>query len=85
MVFYHGIGENGDGSAAALDSVPANGPPMLINADQWPNERPFVVLSPQHSGGGCPSADEIHDFIFSPGLSTAEKLSDVSGLAAVGR
>lgn len=63
MVFYHGIGENGDGSAAALDSVPANGPPMLINADQWPNDRPFVVLSPQHAGGGCPSADEIHDFI----------------------
>jgi predicted peptidase len=63
MIFYHGIGENGDGSEAQLDRVAANGPPRLIRDDDWPNERPFVVLSPQHPGGGCPSAGEIHDFI----------------------
>lgn len=63
IVFYHGIGENGDGSSASLDLVPANGPPMLINTNDWPNSRPFIVLSPQHAGGGCPSANEIHSFI----------------------
>ena len=39
------------------------GPPKLISKDQWPNSRPFIVLSPQHVGSGCPSADEVHDFI----------------------
>ncbi|WP_053333399.1 hypothetical protein [Haliangium ochraceum] len=63
MVFWHGIGENGDGSEAALDKVLANGPPRYIERDEWSNERPFVVLSPQHAGGGCPSADEIRDFL----------------------
>ncbi|MBK8168883.1 MAG: hypothetical protein IPK60_00900 [Sandaracinaceae bacterium] len=63
MVFYHGVGENGDGSSAALDLVLANGPPMIIADDDWPLARPFVVLSPQHPGWDCPSATEIHDFI----------------------
>jgi predicted esterase len=63
MVFWHGIGENGSGSLADLNKVPANGPPKLIKANQWPADRPFVVLSPQHAGGDCPSADEIHNFI----------------------
>ncbi|CAN5812806.1 hypothetical protein BH09MYX1_BH09MYX1_35370 [soil metagenome] len=62
LVFWHGIGENGDGKGQ-LTSVPANGPPNLIKTDKWPNTRPFIVLSPQHSGGGCPSASEIDAFI----------------------
>jgi hypothetical protein len=63
MVFWHGIGEDGDGSEAQLPIVLRNGPPALISRDQWPNDRPFVVLSPQNPGSGCPGADEIHDFI----------------------
>ncbi|MCA9647467.1 MAG: hypothetical protein H6718_33130 [Polyangiaceae bacterium] len=64
MVFWHGVGENGDGGATDLDKVIRNGPPKLIDKDQWPNSRPFIVLSAQHTGNGnCPSANEIHDFI----------------------
>jgi predicted esterase len=63
LVFWHGIGENGAGDATELKKVNANGPPKLIAANQWPAARPFVVLSPQHAGGGCPASTEIHDFI----------------------
>jgi poly(3-hydroxybutyrate) depolymerase len=63
LVFWHGIGENGSGNATDLNNVQAHGPPKLIKANQWPGTRPFVVLSPQHSGNNCPSATEIHDFI----------------------
>lgn len=62
LVFWHGIGENGNGSTE-LSYVLRNGPPRLIENDRWPNDRPFVVLSAQHSGGGCPTSDEIHAFI----------------------
>ena len=62
LVFWHGIGENGNGTTD-LGKVPANGPPNLIQANKWPNTRPFIVLSPQHSGGGCPTATEIDAFI----------------------
>jgi poly(3-hydroxybutyrate) depolymerase len=63
LVFWHGIGENGDGSLVALQKVPANGPPRLVKEDRWPEDRRFIVLSPQHPGTDCPSAKEIHDFI----------------------
>ncbi len=69
MVFWHGIGEDGDGLYEAdgggdLHLVPANGPPKLIKANQWPNSRPFIVLSPQHGPtGSCPGASEIDAFI----------------------
>jgi predicted peptidase len=62
LVFWHGIGENGNGTTE-LSKVPTNGPPKEIKADKWPSTRPFVVLSPQHSGGGCPTATEIDSFI----------------------
>jgi predicted esterase len=62
LVFLHGIGENGSGSAGDLEAVLAHGPPQLIAAHQWPGARPFVVLSPQHSGDGCPGSTEVHDF-----------------------
>lgn len=61
MVFWHGVGENGNGSTD-LFRVLANGPPRLIADDQWPNNRPWVVLSPQHPGGGCPGVAEIQSF-----------------------
>lgn len=62
LVFWHGIGENGDGEAD-LVKVSNVEPPKLMKNDSWPSERPFIVLSPQHPGGGCPTPDEIHDFI----------------------
>jgi predicted esterase len=59
LVFLHGIGENGNGDSE-LDKVPNAGIPALMKKDQWPTDRPFVVLSPQHPGGGCHTAAEIH-------------------------
>src|SRR5690349_16487504 len=46
-----------------LQKVVVHGPPKLIEADQWPEARPFIVLSVQHPGGDCPSSQEIADFI----------------------
>lgn len=63
LMFYHGIGENGDGSEAALPSVLATGLPQLLATDQWPEEQPFVILSTQHPGGGCHSDAEITNFL----------------------
>ncbi|MDQ3036311.1 MAG: hypothetical protein M3Y87_28180 [Myxococcota bacterium] len=63
LVFLHGVGENGDGSATQLERVRAAGPPRLVHRDEWPAERPFIVLSPQHPGSGCPSANEVRDFL----------------------
>lgn len=62
LIFWHGLGEDGDGSAAQLPAVLRNGPPALISRDQWPSERPFVVLSPQNASS-CPSADGVRDFL----------------------
>lgn len=62
MIFLHGIGENGNGDSE-LDKVPNNGIPGLIKNDKWDSSRPFIVLSPQHPGGGCPGSTEVHDFI----------------------
>jgi hypothetical protein len=62
LVFLHGIGENGNGDSE-LGKVPNNGPPKLIKNDDWDKTYPFVVLSPQHPGGGCPGAQEVFDFI----------------------
>jgi predicted esterase len=62
LVFRHGIGENGSGMQPDLDKVLVNGPPKLIEADEWPEARSFVVLSVQHPGGGCPTPQEIDDF-----------------------
>jgi predicted esterase len=59
LVFWHGSGENG----TDLGLIPNNGPPKLIEAGQWPASRPFIVLSPQHAGGGCVGDGEIHDFL----------------------
>jgi predicted esterase len=63
LVFFHGVGENGDGSLAVLEIVTKNGPPRLVEDDEWPEARPFVLLSPQHPGQGCPGAQEIDEFL----------------------
>jgi len=73
LLFFHGVGENGNGTTD-LAKVPANGPPKLIGANQWPASRPFIVLSPQHPpvtgppapiylGFDCWLPSEVHDFI----------------------
>jgi poly(3-hydroxybutyrate) depolymerase len=70
LVFWHGIGEDGDGSATDLPKVTAWGPPKLIANDKWDAARPFIVLSPQYTatngnigaGGGCPSSKTVNDF-----------------------
>lgn len=62
LIALHGVGENGNG-ASELDELRDTGLGHLIGRDKWPNDRPFVVLRPQHAGGGCPSSSEIHAFI----------------------
>jgi predicted esterase len=62
LVFLHGIGENGNGTTE-LSRVVNNGLPRLIRDDAWPNSRPFIVVSPQHPGSGCPSGAEVHAFM----------------------
>jgi hypothetical protein len=62
LVALHGVGENGNGTSQLVDIL-VTGIPKLVNTDAWPIERPFVVLMPQHAGGGCPSAVEIQSFI----------------------
>lgn len=61
LVFRHGVGENGNGTSE-LTKVAVHGPPKLIEANQWPEERKFVVLSVQHPGSGCPTQQEMDDF-----------------------
>ncbi len=62
LIFYHGISQNGNGSSE-LNLLLQYGPPRLINEGNWASEHPFVVLSPQHGGVLCPSANEINTFI----------------------
>lgn len=62
LLFLHGIGENGNGGSE-LNRVVRNGPPRLIERDEWPNDRPFITLSTQHRGSGCHTPAEIHAFI----------------------
>lgn len=56
LVFVHGLGQSGDGTARGLDALVATGIPQLVHNDMWPASRPFVVLAPQHD---APS-DEAH-------------------------
>ena len=46
LVFLHGSGERGDGTSR-LARVRRHGPPRVIQANEWPSSRPFIVLSPQ--------------------------------------
>lgn len=48
LIFVHGLGESGDGSPAELDRLLATGIPRSIDENDWPDDRPFVVLAPQH-------------------------------------
>jgi predicted peptidase len=65
LVFWAGVGENGDGSLNSLKVITdRHGPPMLIAKNKWPSDRPFIVLSPQHDTSvDRPSPGEVHDFL----------------------
>ena len=66
LVFLHGGGESGDGSESSLDAVFKLGIPKLIQNDEWPEDRPFVVLMPQYgvdASNDCQLADEIDAFL----------------------
>jgi hypothetical protein len=62
LLVLHGIGENGNGTTD-LDDLFVTGIPQLIKSDNWPNDRPFVVLMSQHTGSGCPSPAQVHAMI----------------------
>lgn len=60
LVFLHGSGESAHGDVDSLSSLFGTGIPALIQQDQWPDERPFVVLMPQH-------VEEAPAYCFTPG------------------
>lgn len=61
LVFWHGVGEDGNGTTE-LSKVLAAGPPKLIQSDKWAASRPWIVLSPQNKSG-CPSAAMVKAFL----------------------
>jgi len=54
LVFLHGSGESADGDASSLTALYATGIPRVIETDNWPQARPFIVLMPQFG------PDELH-------------------------
>ena len=67
LVFLHGSGESGDGSADALSLQAEQAIPRHIANDGWPDERPFVVLAPQHEDTADGSDYEHCDDVAFPG------------------
>ena len=67
LVFLHGSGEGGDGSADALAVQAEQAIPRHIAYDGWPDERPFVVLAPQHDDTADGSDYEHCDAVAFPG------------------
>ena len=67
LVFLHGGGEAGDGSAETLDLVAKLGIPQLIADGDWPADHPFVVLAPQYgtvpASDRCDVADDVARFL----------------------
>lgn len=64
LIFLHGGGETGDGSETALGRVFKFGVPKLVQDDEWPEDRPFIVLMPQYDAAqDCQLADEIDSFL----------------------
>lgn len=64
MIFLHGIGERGAGTARSLDSLYKHGPPKLIKLGTWigKSKDRFVLLAPQNSNGFF-NPKALHDFI----------------------
>jgi predicted peptidase len=62
LVFTHGASWQGEGTLETLQKLLEVGPPNLISTDAWPNDRPFIVLSPQNPRSGCFDPDDIDQF-----------------------
>ena len=67
LVFLHGAGEAGDGSEGTLDLVAKLGIPQMVADGAWPDDHPFVVLSPQYgtaeANAECDIADDVSAFL----------------------
>ncbi len=71
LIFFHGAGEKGDGSAAQLSRVLANGTPKQINTGTFPksftvngNTYKFIVIAPQITDSPVPSdVDNILNYV----------------------
>ena len=66
LLFLHGSGESGNGTRLDLGKLTGAAIPYLINVDRWPDDRPFVVLAPQHAegpGSWCFTPAEINSFL----------------------
>ena len=63
LVFLQGIAGNGNGTTDLVPNLSTWAVPAMISYGAWPADRPFIVLSPQHVGSGCPSGDEVHAFL----------------------
>lgn len=62
LVFTHGAAWQGEGTEETLQELLEVGPPNLISTDAWPNDRPFIVLSPQNPRSGCFDPGDIDQF-----------------------
>ena len=65
LVFLHGGDEHGIGYGRQLERLYKLGIPKLIKNNDWPEDRPFVVLMPQYgpeTAGHCRSAYEVDSF-----------------------
>ncbi|AUP78766.1 carboxylesterase family protein [Flavivirga eckloniae] len=64
LVFLHGSGERGDSETNPdiLKKVVVNGPPKLIEKNEWSPKYPMIVASPQLPSGNW-NPDAIHNFI----------------------
>ena len=67
LVFLHGSGESGDGSPDDLELLALQAIPRYIATNGWPDERPFVVLAPQHDDTAQGSDYEHCDDVAFPG------------------
>ena len=67
LLFLHGSGESGAGDLLGLSKLEYSALPGMIYEDNWPDNRPFVVLAPQHDNSKAPSfcmeATEIDSFL----------------------
>jgi predicted esterase len=66
LVALHGSGQSGPGDSNGLASLYEIGIPPLIRNDRWPDNRPFIVLAPQHDIHApevCITAPKIANFL----------------------
>ena len=66
ILFFHGSGENGNGTTD-LHKIYNTGLPNMIRNNTWSYKNQFVVLMPQHTSTTqyniCPSANDVKNFI----------------------